>query len=65
MNSSEKFFRWYNNKNVVLTLQTMQKIIALCLSKTADRFKFGFTLPNLATICLHKYADAIYYTFIE
>ena len=43
----------------------MQKIIAFYHDKNVDMVKLGFTLPNLATICLHKSTDAKFYTFTE
>ena len=48
------FLRWYNNKNVVPTLEAMQKMIEFYHDKVIDMLKLGCTLPNLANICLHK-----------
>ena len=65
MSSFKDFLRWYNNKDVVPTLEAMQKMIALHHDKDIDRLKLGCTLPNLANICLHKTTDAKFYPFTE
>ena len=59
--------RWYNNKDVVPILEAVQKMIASYHDKDIDMLKLGCTLPNLATICLHKSTDAIFlfYPFTE
>ena len=51
------FLKRYNNKDVVLTLEEMQKQIGFYHNKGIDMVKLGFTLPNLANICLHKSTD--------
>ena len=61
----EDFLRWYNNKNVVPTLEAMQKMVAFYHKKGIDMLKLGCTLPNLANICLHKSTSAILYPFTE
>ena len=48
------FLQWYNNKDVVPTLEAMQKIVQFYHQKKVDMLKLGFTFPNLANICLHK-----------
>ena len=48
----EDFLRWYNNKDVVATLEAMQKMLAFYHKKGIDMLKLGCTLPNLANICL-------------
>ena len=65
MNSFRDFLRWYNNKDVVPTLEAMQKMIAFYHDKDIDMLKLGCTLPNLANICLHKSTDAKFYHFTE
>ena len=65
MSSFKDFLRWYNNKDVVPTLEAMQKMIAFNHDKDIDMLKLGCTLPNLANICLHKYTDAKFYPFTE
>ena len=59
------FLRWYNNKNVVPTLETMQKMLASYHRKGIDMLKLGCTLPNLANICLHRSTSAKFYPFTE
>ena len=65
MSSFKDFLRWYNNKDVVPTLEAMQKMIAFYHDKDIDMLKLGCTLPNLANICLHKFTDAKFYPFTE
>ena len=60
-----EFLKWYNNKDVVPTLEAMQKMIEFYHNKGVDMLKFGFTLPYLANICLHKSTDAKFYPFTE
>ena len=59
------FFRRYNNKNVVPTLEAMQKMVAFYHMKGIDMLKLGCTLPNLANICRHKSTSAKFYPFTE
>ena len=63
--SFKDFLWWYNNKDVVPTLEVMQKMIAFYHNKDIDMLKLGCTLPNLANIRLHKYTDAKFYPFTE
>ena len=65
MSSFKDFLRWYNNKDVVPTLEAMLKMIAFYHDKDIDMLKLGCTLPNLANICLHKSTDAKFYPFTE
>ena len=65
MSSFEEFFRWYNNKDVVPTLEAVQNMIVFYHDKDIDMLKLGCTLPNLANICLHKSADAKLYPSTE
>ena len=59
------FFKWYNNKDVVPTLEAMQKLIEFYHNKGIDMSKLGCTLPNLPIICLHKSTDSKFYPFTE
>ena len=59
------FLRWYNNKNVVSTLEAMQKMVAFHHKKGINMLKLGCTVPNLANICLHKSTTAKFYPFTE
>ena len=65
MSSFKDFLRWYNNKDVVPTLEAMQKKIAFYHGKDIDKLKLGCTLPNLANICLHTSTDSKFYPFTE
>ena len=59
------FLKWYNNEDVVPTLEAMQKMIEFYHNKGIDMLKFGCTLPYLANICLHKSIDSKIYPFTE
>ena len=59
------FLMWYNNKNVVRTLEAMQKMIEFYHQKEIDMLKLGGILPILASICLHKSSDSKFYPFTE
>ena len=63
--SFKDLLRWYNIKDVVPTLEAMQKMIAFYHDKGIDMLKLGCTLPNLANICLHKSTDAKFYPITE
>ena len=59
------FLKWYNKKDVVPTLEAMQKMIRFYHNKGIDMLKLGCTLPNLANIYLHKSTDSKIYPFTE
>ena len=61
MTTFRDFLRWYNNKDVVPTLDDMQKMIEFYHDKRIDMLRLGCTLPNLANICLHKSTDYEFY----
>ena len=65
MSSFKDFLRWCKNKDVVPTLEAMQKMIAFYHDKVIDMLNFGCTLPNLANIRLHKSTDAKFYPITE
>ena len=65
MQNFSDFLKWYNNKDVVPTLEAMQKLIEFYHNKGIDMLKLGCTLPNLANICLHKSTDSKFYPFTE
>ena len=48
------FLKWYKNKDVVPTLEAMQKKIQFYHNKGIDMLELGCILPNLANICQHK-----------
>ena len=54
MSTFRDFLQWYNNKDVVATLEAMQKMIEFYPDKGIDMLKFGHKLLNLAKICIHK-----------
>ena len=49
----------------MLTLEANQKLIEFYHDKDIDMLKLGYTLRNLANICLHKSTDANFYPFTE
>ena len=61
MKSFRDFLMWYNNKDVVPTLEAMQKMIESYHQKAIDMLELGCTLPNSAIICLHKSTDSRFY----
>ena len=61
----KEFLRWYNNNDVVPTLEAMQKMLVFYQKKGIDMLKRERTLPNLANICLHKSTSANFYPFTE
>ena len=61
----QNFLRWYNNKDVVTTLEAMQKMLAFYHKKGIGMLKLGCTFPNLANICLHKSTSAKFHPFTE
>ena len=62
---SRTLFAWYSNESVVISLEAMQKMIALYHKRDVHMLKLVCTLPNLASICLHKATDAKFYPFTE
>ena len=58
MKSFKDFLMWYNNKDVVPTLEAMQKMIEFYHQKENDILNLGYTLPNLANIFLYKSTDS-------
>ena len=60
-----EFLKWYNNKDVLPTLEAMQKMIELYHNKGIDMLKLGCTLPSLANFCLHKSTDSKFHPFTE
>ena len=59
------FLKWYNNKDVVPIVEARQKMIEFYLKKGIDMLEVGYTLPDLANICLHKSTDSKFYPFTE
>ena len=65
MKSFKDIWMWYNNKDVVPTLEAMHKMIEFYHQKEIDMLKLGCTLPNLANICLHKSTDSKFYLSLK
>ena len=65
MQSFKDFLRQYNNKDVVPTLEAMQKKVEFYHNKGTDMQKLGCSLPNLANVCLHSSTSAKFYPFTE
>ena len=65
MKCFKDFLMWYNNKDVVPTLEAMQKMIEIYHQKEIDLLRLGCTSPSLANICLHKSTDSKFYLFTE
>ena len=59
------FVKRYNKRVVVPTLETMQEMMEFYHNKGIDLSKLGFTLPNLANICLHKSTKHRFFPFVE
>ena len=59
------FLQKYNNKDVVPTLEAMQKMLVFYHKKGIDMLKLGCTLPILANIRLHKSTTSNFYPFSE
>ena len=60
----QDFVRWYNNKDVVPTLEAMQKMMEFYHNKGIDMLKLECTLPNTANICLHKWTNNKFNPFV-
>ena len=65
MQKFSDFLRRYNKKDVLLTLEAMQKMIEFYHNKGIDMLKLDCTLPNLAIICLHRSTDSKFCPFTE
>ena len=59
------FVRWYNNKDVVPTLEAMQKTMKIYHNKGIDMLKHGCAKPNLPNVCLHKSTNIKFHFFVE
>ena len=62
--SFKDFFCWYNKKDVLTTLEAMQKMVKFYHNKRIDMLKLGCILLNLANICLHNSTSAKLYPTI-
>ena len=50
MRNSKDFLRWYNNKDVVSTLEGTEKVVDFYHNKGIDNLKLGYTLPTTANL---------------
>ena len=65
MHLFKDFFRRGNNRDVVPTLEAMQKMVEVYHNKGIDGVKLGCTLPNRANTCLHNSTSAMFYQFFD
>ena len=65
MLTSKVFLHCYSNKDVIPTLEAMQKMIDFYHNKGNKMLKLGCILPNSANICLQKSTRAKVYPFTE
>ena len=65
LSSFKNFLRWYNKKDVLPTLEAIEKMIVFHHDKNIHILKLGCTVPSIANICLHKSTDAKFYPFTE
>ena len=63
METFQDFFEWYNNKDVVPTLEALQKMLQFYHQKGIDMLKLGFTLPNLANRILRSSIPLEFFPF--
>ena len=63
MQTFQDFLKWYNNKDVVPTLETLQKMMQFYHQKSSDMLKLGFTLPNLANGIRHSSTSLEFFPF--
>ena len=61
----QDFHKRYNNKDVVPTLEAMQKRVEPYHNKGIGMLKLGCTLPDWSNICLHKSTDSKFHLFAE
>ena len=65
MKSFKDFLMWYNNKDIVQTLEAMQKLIDFYRQKVIDMLKLGCILNIFANTRLHKSTDSKFHPFTE
>ena len=65
MHSLKDFLRWYNDKNIFLTLEATQEMVEFYHDKSIDMLKLRCILPSLSTICLHSSTSAELCPFTE
>ena len=62
---NQRFLLWYNNIDVVTTLEAMLKLITFYHDKDFDMLKPGCTSENLTKIFLHNSTDNRFYPVTE
>ena len=65
MQCFKDYLKWYNNKDVVPTLEALQKMLNFYHSQNIDMLKLGLTLPNLSNRILHSTTTAKFFPFNE
>ena len=65
METFQDFLKWYNNKDVVPTLEALQKMMQFYHQNGIDMLKLGSTLPNLANRILHSSTSLKFFPFNE
>ena len=65
MHTFAGFSKWYNNKDVAPTMESMQKLIDFHNNKGIDTLKLGSNVPNLANFSSHESTDSKLYPFTE
>ena len=63
MQTFQGFLKWYNKKDVVPTLEALQKRMQFYHQKGIDMLKLGFTLPNLANRIPHSSTSLKFFPF--
>ena len=59
------FLRWYKNKDIVPTLEAMQKMANFYHNTEIYMLKLACTLPKLANKCVHKSTTEKFYSLRE
>ena len=63
METFQGFLKWFNNKDVVPTLEVSQKMMQFYHQKGIDMLRLSFTGPNLANRILHSSTSLKFYPF--
>ncbi len=66
MKSMKDFLEWYNNKDVLPTIEALEKMRLFYAGQRIDMYKQGLTLPGLANVMLHRSTgDVKFHLFSE
>ena len=57
------FLKWYNDKDVIPTIQALKKMISFYHDNNIDMMKQTLTLPSLANRILHSSTNAKFFPF--